>query len=133
MLDSDEYITYHILYVYRDPFPAWGRRVRAQRRVVLRRVNRRVLERAANILKLLGHPERLMILEVLESGELTVGDICSACSLEQAICSQHLRRLRQLEVVACRKAGLHVYYRVVEPKVRHILNCIRIGDASVAD
>ena len=100
------------------------------RPALLRRVDRQVLERAADIIKLLGHSERLVILEALEAGELTVGDICAACGLEQAICSQHLRRLRQLEVVACRKHGLNVYYRVVEPKVRIILGCIRAGDAA---
>jgi ArsR family transcriptional regulator len=103
--------------------------MKGQRSVLLRRVDRRVLQRAAEIIKLLGHRERLMILEALESGERTVSDIFSACGLEQAICSQHLSRLRQLKVVACRKDGLNVYYRVVEPKVHHILNCIRTCDA----
>lgn len=98
--------------------------------MLLRRVDRRVLERAAEIIKLLGHRERLMILEFLEAGERAVGEICDACGLAQAICSQHLRRLRQRKVVACRKEGLNVFYRVVEPKVRHILNCIRTCDAS---
>lgn len=95
----------------------------------MRRVNRRVLERAAEIIKLLGHRERLMILEALEVGERSVSDICEACDLEQAICSQHLRRLRQLKVVACRKAGVNVFYHVTEPKVHHILHCIRTCDA----
>lgn len=98
------------------------------RRPLLRRVDRRVIARAAEIIKLLGHPERLMILEALEPGELTVTDICDTCALEQPICSQHLRRLRQLGVVACRKVRPRVFYRVTEPKVRHILNCIRTCD-----
>ena len=94
----------------------------------LRKADRSVLARAAEIIKLLGHRERLLILEALEQGELTVSEICEACDLGQAICSQHLRRLRQLGVVACRKAGLNVHYRVVEPKVHHILECIRSCD-----
>jgi ArsR family transcriptional regulator len=100
--------------------------VKAPRPVLLRRVDRRVLERAADILKLLGHRERLMILEAIEPGERMVSDICDACDLEQAVCSQHLRRLRQLKVVTCRREGANVYYRVVEPKVHHILNCMRL-------
>ncbi|HEX7025014.1 MAG TPA: metalloregulator ArsR/SmtB family transcription factor [Gemmatimonadales bacterium] len=95
---------------------------------LLRRVDPAVLARAAEIIKLLGHRERLMIVEALERGELTVTDICALCRLGQAICSQHLRRLRQLGVVSCRKEGLNVYYRVTEPKVHHILECIRSCD-----
>lgn len=94
----------------------------------LRRADPRVLARAAEIIKLLGHRERLMILEALEPGELTVSEICEECALEQAICSQHLRRLRQLNVVACRKDKLNVFYRVIEPKVKHVLECIRSCD-----
>lgn len=97
-------------------------------RALLRRVDPAVLARAAEIIKLLGHRERLMIVEALEPGELNVTDICETCTLEQAICSQHLRRLRGLGVVACRKEGPNVYYRVVEPKVHHILECIRTCD-----
>jgi DNA-binding transcriptional ArsR family regulator len=95
---------------------------------LLRRVDRGVVARAAEIIKLLGHPERLMILEALEQGELTVGEICELCDLGQAVCSQHLARLRRQGVVSCRKEGLNVYYRIVEPKVHHILECIRRCD-----
>jgi DNA-binding transcriptional ArsR family regulator len=100
-------------------------------RPLLRRVNPAVLARAADIIKLLGHPERLTILEALEHGECTVSEICELCALPQAICSQHLRRLRQLKVVACRKDGLNVHYRITEPKVHHILACIRSCDIPV--
>ena len=82
------------------------------------------LARAAEIITLLGHRERLMILEALNQGERTVSQLCRACGLPQAICSQHLRRLRALDVVSCRKDGLNVYYRVIEPRVRGILACV---------
>ena len=94
-------------------------------RRLLRRVRPSVLARAAEIIKLLGHRERLTILEALEPGELSVTEICRECRMPQAICSQHLKRLRQLEVVACRKEGSNVYYRVIDPAVRSILNCVR--------
>lgn len=97
-------------------------------RALLRRVDPALLARAAEIIKLLGHRERLMILEALERSELSVTEICELCELPQAICSQHLRRLRQLKVVSCRKTGPNVHYRVIEPKVHHILECIRTCD-----
>jgi DNA-binding transcriptional ArsR family regulator len=82
------------------------------------------LARAADIIKLLGHRERLMILEALDQGERTVSELCRACGLPQAICSQHLRRLRALDIVSCRKDGQNVHYRVIEPRVRGILACV---------
>jgi DNA-binding transcriptional ArsR family regulator len=82
------------------------------------------LTRAAGIIKLLGHRERLMLLEALVQGEQTVSELCRVSGLAQPICSQHLRRLRALEVVACRKDGQNVYYRVIEPRVGRILDCI---------
>ncbi len=90
----------------------------------LSRLPPKSLARAAEIIKLLGHRERLMILAALEAGERTVSELCRTCGLEQAICSQHLRRLRELDVVSCRKDGQNVYYRVIEPRVRRILDCI---------
>ena len=87
------------------------------------------LARAADVIKLLGHPERLKIVEVLEeSRETTVTAIQETLDLPQAIASQHLAKLRGAGVVAARRAGNHVYYRIVEPKVHHILNCLRHCD-----
>jgi DNA-binding transcriptional ArsR family regulator len=96
---------------------------------LLRRIDPAVLARAADIIKLLGHPDRLKIVEVLERGEATVSEIREAVGLPQAIVSQHLARLRGASVVASRRDGVHVLYHVVEPKVQHVLNCIRDCDA----
>ena len=97
-------------------------------RTLLRRIDPQVLARAAEIIKLLGHAERLKIVEVLERGEATVSEIREALGLPQAIVSQHLARLRGYNVVAAQRDGVHVRYRVIEPKVHHILSCIRACD-----
>jgi DNA-binding transcriptional ArsR family regulator len=99
------------------------------RRPLLRGIDPDILLRAAEILKLLGHPERLKIVEALEEQPRSVSDICRTCRLEQPICSQHLRRLRRLGVVLAERRGQCVVYRVVDPKVSHILSCIRTCDA----
>jgi len=95
---------------------------------LVRSVTPQVLRRAAEIIKLLGHPERLKIVEVLEGGEATVSDIQEALGLPQAIVSQHLARLRGADVVEARRDGVHVHYRLIEQKVHHILHCIRTCD-----
>src|SRR5512134_2079053 len=95
---------------------------------LVRTVTPAVLRRAAEIIKLLGHPERLKIVEVLEGGEATVSEIQEAVRLPQAIVSQHLARLRGADVVEARRDGVRVYYRLIEEKVHHILQCIRTCD-----
>jgi ArsR family transcriptional regulator len=95
---------------------------------LLRGIDPDLLTRAAETIKLLGHPERLKIVEILEASEATVSDIQAELDMPQAIVSQHLAKLRGLGIVAARRDGVHVYYRVLEPKVRHILECIRRCD-----
>jgi DNA-binding transcriptional ArsR family regulator len=95
---------------------------------LVRGIDQEVLSRAADIIKMLGHCERLKIVEVLEQGEASVSDIQQALDLPQAIVSQHLARMRGANIVAARRDGNFVYYRITEPKVGHILNCIRRCD-----
>lgn len=98
------------------------------RQPLIRSISRATLGRAAEIIKMLGHPERLKIVEVLERGEATVSDIQATLRLPQAIVSQQLARMRGCGIVAQRRDGIHVHYRIVEPKVHHILRCIRTCD-----
>lgn len=98
------------------------------KRRLVRSVSPQVLRRAAEIIKLLGHPARLKIVEVLEEGEATVSDIQGQLGLAQAIVSQHLAKLRGAGVVIVRREGVHAFYQLTENKVPHILNCIRTCD-----
>jgi DNA-binding transcriptional ArsR family regulator len=95
---------------------------------LVRSIQPEALSRAAEVIKLLGHPERLKIVEVLEREEATVTKIQEALDLAQAIVSQHLAKMRGHDIVAARRDGTHVYYRIAEPKVHDILNCIRKCD-----
>jgi DNA-binding transcriptional ArsR family regulator len=80
------------------------------------------LVRAADIIRMLGHPERLKIVEVLEGGEATVSDIMAQLGLAQPVVSQQLARMRSCDIVAPRREGVHVYYRIIEPKVAQVLD-----------
>ncbi|MEP6571655.1 MAG: metalloregulator ArsR/SmtB family transcription factor [Gemmatimonadota bacterium] len=99
------------------------------RRPLLRGIAPELLLRAAETIKLLGHPERLKIVEALEEEPRSVSELCRICGLDQPICSQHLCRLRRHGVVVAKRRGQHVVYRVVDAKVSHILSCIRTCDA----
>ena len=63
-----------------------------------------------------------------EDGEKPVGEIQELLGLPQAIVSQHLAKMRGWGIVEPRREGIHVYYRILEPKVQHILDCIRRCD-----
>lgn len=95
---------------------------------LIRSIKPAVLQKAADVFRVVGHPDRLKILEVLEEGELAVGEIQDRIDLPQAIVSQHLARMRGWNIVEPRREGIHVYYRITEPKVHDILNCIRRCD-----
>jgi DNA-binding transcriptional ArsR family regulator len=92
------------------------------------RIDPRIFERAARVIRILGHPLRLRILESLETGERNVTDLQDELGATQAVISQQLAILRSEDVVASRREGPRVYYRIIEPKVSHILDCIRLCD-----
>ncbi|HEY6109103.1 MAG TPA: metalloregulator ArsR/SmtB family transcription factor [Gemmatimonadales bacterium] len=84
-----------------------------------------LLERAAGVIKCLGHPLRLQLLDAMEGGEMTVGELELRTGATQATVSQQLAILRGHGVVAARREGPFVRYSIIEPKVHHILACIR--------
>ncbi len=83
------------------------------------------LEQVADIIKCLGHPLRLRILDALEDGEMTVSELQERVGEQQATVSRQLSTLRGRRVVDSRRDGLNVYYRIIEPRVHTILACIR--------
>jgi DNA-binding transcriptional ArsR family regulator len=92
------------------------------------RIDPAVLERAARVIRVLGHPLRLRILELLETRERNVAELQDALGASQAMISQQLAILRTEAVVAPRREGPRVFYRITEPKVSRILDCIRQCD-----
>lgn len=95
---------------------------------LLRGIDPEVLTRAADTIRVLGHPDRIKIVEVLEGGDASVTEIQEKVGLSQPMVSQHLARLRAHGIVESSRDGQHVIYALVEPKVEHILRCIRTCD-----
>ena len=96
-------------------------------------IDARIMERAARVIRVLGHPLRLRILEVLEHGEHHVNQLVNSSGATQAMVSQHLAILRAEGVVGSRRDGMRVFYRITEPKVHRILACIRECDLPELD
>ncbi len=87
-------------------------------------MDEKVAEQLADVLKAIAHPMRLRIIEALEGGEKCVGDIVGATGGKQAITSQHLNMMRDKGVLACRREGAKVYYRIEKRNVIRLLHCI---------
>jgi DNA-binding transcriptional ArsR family regulator len=81
-------------------------------------------EKVADVLKALAHPVRLQIVELLEAGEMCVGDIMNKVGGKQAITSRQLNMMKDKGVLACRRDGAKVYYRIDNPNVIKLLHCI---------
>lgn len=80
----------------------------------------------AEFFKALGHPTRLGILELLRAGELTVSELQARLAIEATSVSQQLAVLRAQHLVAGRKVGTSVHYRVTDPQVFAILDLARV-------
>ena len=66
--------------------------------------------RASDMLKLLGHPHRLMVLCELKMGERSVSELAKRVGVSQSPLSQLLARMRYENVVETRRDGQTVYY-----------------------
>lgn len=80
--------------------------------------------RAASFLKALANENRLMILCQLGDGERTVGELVRLVGLEQSALSQHLARLRDEGLVATRRDGQSVYYRLNSREVVDVIDVL---------
>jgi len=91
------------------------------------------LDAAARVIKCLGHPLRLRLLDCLErDAEQSVGALQTGSGATQAAVSEQLAILRGHGIVAARRAGIHMMYRIIEPRVFHILACVRSCDRVTA-
>jgi len=79
----------------------------------------------AQICKALADAKRLLILNDLRAGEMTVGDLAASLDLPQATVSQHLAILRQRGLVYSRRHGVNVFYRIANQKVLKAFDLLR--------
>lgn len=76
-----------------------------------------VYELHADVCKAMSSPKRLEIIALLSEQERNVDDLAERMGVSKANVSQHLALLRDRGVVASRREGLHVYYRISNPKI----------------
>ena len=82
------------------------------------------IQNAARVLKTLGHPDRIKIVEFLEDGEKTVGQIHRDLKMQQPIVSQHLKVMYDRDIVTFRQEGTRYFYSLANNFITKILNCM---------
>ncbi len=80
--------------------------------------------RASELMKLLGHPHRLMILCELNQGECSVGQLSERIGINQSPLSQHLARMRHEGVVEARRNAQTVYYSLKGKEVSAVISLL---------
>jgi ArsR family transcriptional regulator len=83
-----------------------------------------ILNLMAERFRMLGDATRLSILRVLMAGERNVGQVVEETGQGQANVSKHLKGLADSGLVARRKAGLQVFYRINDPLVEQLCELV---------
>jgi DNA-binding transcriptional ArsR family regulator len=85
-------------------------------------------DRAHEVSELLGAlasgPRLLMMCHLAAAGELAVGTLVERVGISQSALSQHLARLREQGLVAYRREGQVLRYRIADPRVLRVLEVL---------
>lgn len=93
--------------------------------ILARRISPDKLQKAAEMLKVAAHPQRLAILDLLGSGKrYNNTELQELLHIEQAILSQHLILMRDKGLVDYIKEGKHTYYFLRHPDFMNIISCL---------
>lgn len=85
-------------------------------------ITQEMLVEKAELIKVLGHHERLAILLLLSEEEMCVKDLMEALQVSQPKISQHVGLMKELGILSFKKEGTRVIYRLSNPVVRKILD-----------
>ena len=84
-----------------------------------------ILEMASECLKVLAHPVRLRMVEILMQGKFAVHEIAEICKLNPNQTCDHLRLLKGRKLLDSKREGKTVYYTIASTQLTGIIQCIR--------
>jgi len=87
--------------------------------------DRSLFDLHAQICQALGNAKRLEILEALRQRERSVGELAAVLGIRKPNVSQHLMVLRAKGIVAARREGQAIFYRLTSPKVTQACDLMR--------
>jgi ArsR family transcriptional regulator, zinc-responsive transcriptional repressor len=93
------------------------------------------LAEAAECLKIVAHPHRLRMIQMLLRGRYMVGELADACGIPSHMASEHLRLMQRTGLLAVKKEGRKAYYEIAEPHLANIMTCVeeRFGRGASQD
>ncbi|EGR0608736.1 TPA: helix-turn-helix transcriptional regulator [Vibrio cholerae] len=82
-------------------------------------------EEVAELLRVMAHPERLMVLCQLTQSEMGVGQLQQGSTLSQSAFSQHLTVLRKHGIIQARKESQQVFYRLADSRITALIQSLQ--------
>jgi ArsR family transcriptional regulator len=88
------------------------------------------LEMVAFVLKTIGHPTRIAIIELLKYAErLSVNEICEGLGgVDQSLVSHHLSNMKLKGILDSRREGRNIYYSLRLKEVLSVIDCVEHCD-----
>jgi DNA-binding transcriptional ArsR family regulator len=82
------------------------------------------LEAVADLFGVLSEPSRLVLLQALHGGPLTVSELVEASRMKQANVSKHLAVLHDHKLVKRRREGTSIRYEIADPMIFSLCNLV---------
>lgn len=93
--------------------------------ILTERIKSESLLQAINMLKVMAHPVRLALVDVLtEHEKLSVLEIQEKLNIPQAIASQHITLMEDKGVLVSKRIGRRKYVSLRFPKIKNIIECL---------
>lgn len=91
-----------------------------------------VFDKAAELFRVMSAPMRLKVISCLCDGEQNVTYLLSKIETTQPNMSQHLNTLYKAGVLAKRRDGVQIYYRIANPQIVSLCKavCVQVEEAS---
>lgn len=79
----------------------------------------------AEFCKGMAHPKRILVLNLLKEGDMTVNELVEKTGISQANLSQHLSILRRLGLLQARRVGANVHYSIADHRIVEACELVR--------
>jgi ArsR family transcriptional regulator len=97
--------------------------VKAEEKIDIEQL-RKSADEACGLLKVLGNPDRLLLLCQMTQGEFCVSDLEEITGIRQPTLSQQLTVLREQEMVSTRREGKQIYYSIASKEAMAVMTVL---------
>ena len=84
-----------------------------------------LLTKAADCLKVMAHPVRLRIVDILMQGDFSVREIAHICEIPENQVCEHLRHMQTCGYLDSQREGRTVHYRITSQQLPSLIQCVK--------